>query len=86
MWIDRGAVRISSSAIWERVSGRAKGQTAEVSYAARAQDAGPPENILRTVTKVECYHSLRMQYAVNVGFAPRIHGIFVAKRMKGSIL
>lgn len=34
----------------ERDSGEGKGQTAEVSEASRALDAGPSENIRRTVT------------------------------------
>ena len=35
-----------------------KGQTAEVFSDSRSEDAGPMENIPRTVTKVERYHSL----------------------------
>ena len=34
-----------------------KGQTAEVFFDSRSKDAGPMENIPRTVTKVERYHS-----------------------------
>ena len=44
----------------ERVSVREKGQTAEVFTVTRTVDAGPPEKIRRTVTKVERCHSLRI--------------------------
>jgi len=47
-----------------------KGQAAEASLPSRAAVAGPPENILRTVTKVERYHSGSVHFApfaVNVG-------------------
>ena len=47
-----------------------KGQTAEVFFDSRSKNAGPMENIPRTVTKVERYHSSSLGHcaiAVNVG-------------------
>lgn len=41
---------MSTFAKTERDSGEGKGQTAEVSEETRTLDAGPPENIRRTVT------------------------------------
>ena len=49
---------------------KVKGQAAEAFLPSRAAIAGPQENILRTVTKVERYHSgsvLFAPFAVNVG-------------------
>ena len=48
---------MSTTVIWNGNSGRRKGEVAEVESASRADSAGPSENICRTVTKVERYHS-----------------------------
>ena len=48
---------MSSCGVVGRVPAGAKGRTAEVSVLTRRTAAGPWENIPRTVTKVECYHS-----------------------------
>ena len=43
-----------------------KGQTAEVFSDSRSEDAGPLENIPRTVTKVERYHSSSSRFSARL--------------------
>ena len=58
---------------WDGIPTGKKGESAEVFSDSRSENAGLPENICQTVTKVERYHSSccgSMPVAVNVGTSP----------------
>jgi len=73
LWIDRGAVRISSLAAWNRFSAGRKGKPPKYPVPPEGQDAGSSENIRRTVTEMWSAIILGSgvcPVAVNVGLSP----------------